>query len=245
MPAVQTYGLIVGSGMADFGGDGEALNLDTRFGAPSAPPRRVTIGSQPVLVLPRHGAAHDIAPHRINYRANLAALDACGVRSILSLNTVGVIPASVSPGSLAVPDQLIDYTWGREHSIRDGKAAALDHVDFTEPFSSDLRRRLLAAAAAAGIPCRDGGVYGVTQGPRLETAAEIDRLERDGVDYVGMTAMPETGIARELGIEIACLSMVVNAAAGRGSTAIHADIEASIAAARRLAEAVLEGFFRG
>ncbi|MEM9208739.1 MAG: S-methyl-5'-thioinosine phosphorylase [Pseudomonadota bacterium] len=238
------FGLITGSGLHEFGEGETTTTVETPYGVPSAPIRRVRIGGSPVCVLPRHGAAHEIPPHLINYRANAWALESLGVTAVISINTVGFIPADLQSGSLAVPRQLIDYTWGRQHTIFNGRGAGVRHVDMTEPFSGDLCERLAAAASAAGIPCHVGGVYGVTQGPRLETAAEVDRLERDGVDFVGMTAMPEVSLLRELGLDVACLSMLVNPAAGRGDSAIHASIEASTDTARRAAIRVLEAFFR-
>ena len=244
MPASEIeFGLITGSGLHEFGGSDEVSVTETPYGAPSAPCRTADIGTRQVLVLPRHGAAHEIPPHRINYRANAWVLRSLGVRAVICLNTVGFIPSTMRAGELAVPDQLIDYTWGREHTIFDGGAADVTHVAMTEPFSAELRTGLATAATAAGVTCHAGGVYGVTQGPRLETAAEVDRLERDGVDLIGMTAMPEVALLRELGLDVACLSMLVNPAAGRGEGAIHADIEASIAAARAAAIRVLEAFF--
>jgi purine nucleoside phosphorylase len=143
-----------------------------------------------------------------------------------------------------VPDQIIDYTWGRDHTIFDGTDGIVEHIEFTDPFAKELRARLLEAANAAGIDCHDGGVYAATQGPRLETAAEVDRLERDGADYVGMTAMPEAAIAFELGLNYACLALVVNQAAGRGDTPIHEDVESSTETARNAAMNVLRQFFR-
>lgn len=237
------FALIVGSGMTDFGAGAESLPVDTPLGPPSAAPRRVDIAGTTVFVLPRHGDAHDIAPHRINYRANALALHEVGVRSVISLNTVGVIPETPGPGEVAVPDQLIDYTWGRAHTFSDGDFRPLDHIEFTDPFCQRLRRDLIAAAREAGLPCGEGGVYGATQGPRLESAAEIDRLDRDGVSFVGMTAMPEVALLTELGMRVACLSLVVNYAAGRGQGSIHRDIEASSAQARRRATGLLEAFF--
>ena len=234
--------LVVGSGMADFAADADEVDVTTRYGRPSAAIRRALIAGRQVFVLPRHGERHSIPPHAINYRANMLALQMLGAEAVISVNTVGVIPATLSPGDLLVPVQLIDYTWGREHTYSDGLTGSVRHVDVSEPFSPGLRRGLLAAAEAAGIRCHDGGVYGVTQGPRLETAAEVDRYERDGVDYLGMTAMPEIALARELGLDAACLSLAVNAAAGRGSGPIHADIEASMTLARSRATRVLEQF---
>lgn len=235
--------VVVGSGMADFAADAAPVHVTTRFGRPSAALRRAEISGRPVLVLPRHGERHSIPPHAINYRANMLALQMLGTEAVISVNTVGVIPPSPSPGEVAVPVQLIDYTWGREHTYSDGRSDVVQHIDVSEPFTAVLRQGLLAAAEAAGVRCHDGGVYGVTQGPRLETAAEVDRYERDGVDFLGMTAMPEIALARELGLGAACLSLVVNAAAGRGGGPIHADIDASMSLACGRASRVLEQFF--
>ena len=239
------FGLITGSGLHEFGSGDEVSGQGTPYGPTSAPCRRITVNGQAVLVLPRHGASHEIPPHRINYRANAWLLKSLGVKAVVSMNTVGFIPDAMLAGELAVPVQLIDYTWGREHTFFDGGESGVEHIDLTDPFNPGLRQRLVAAAATAGVVCHDGGVYGATQGPRLETAAEVDRLERDGVDLIGMTAMPEVVLLRELGIDTACLSLLVNPAAGRGDGEIHADIEASIATARAAAIRVLEAFFRG
>lgn len=237
------HAVIVGSGFGGLAAGAPGRVLTTAYGAPSAPLRRPEIGGRPVWLLARHGEPHVIPPHRINYRANLAALRLAGTEAVVALNTVGAVQARHAPGELAVPSQLIDYTYGRDHSIYDGDSVTLDHIDFTEPFCARLRAGLLAAAESAGVPCHDGGVYAVTQGPRLETAAEVDRLERDGADFIGMTAMPEAALARELGMRYACLSLIVNPAAGRGERGIHEDIETAIATARERAMRVLSAFF--
>lgn len=193
--------------------------MTTPFGAPSS---ALTVGmlhGTEVVFLARHGEGHTIAPHRINYRANIQALYAQGVRNIIAVATVGGIRNDLAPGTLLAPDQIIDYTHGREATFFDGVYQPLRHIDFTRPFHGAMRLRLLKAAVASGEVVQDGGVYGATQGPRLETAAEIDRMERDGADIVGMTGMPEAVLARELGLEYAMLCVVVNAAAGRGSNA--------------------------
>lgn len=245
MPDPQPIiGLIVGSGMADFAVTVVSATCPTRCGMPSAAVRETEISGHRVLVLPRHGDRHSIPPHRINYRANLLALQAAGAGALVCSNTVGCIPARPAPGELAIPSQVIDYTWGREHSFEDGEGTGVQHVDFTFPFDEGLRAALRKAAGMAGIACRDGGVYGATQGPRLETAAEVDRLERDGVDYVGMTGMPEFGLAAELGLPVACVSMIVNRAAGRASGPIHADIDASIAKSKANLISLLESLFK-
>ncbi len=240
----ERYGVILGSGSTDFTAPGLPLTVDTAYGPPSAPLYEREFGGQCVLALARHGDRHTIAPHAINYRANIAALGSRGVSAIVALNTVGVISRVVDPGQIAVPDQLIDYTWGRGHTYF-GTGDEVAHLEFTEPLTEPLRERLLRAARAAGVRCYDGGVYAVTQGPRLETAAEIDRLERDGADYVGMTAMPEAALAAELGIDYACLALVVNRAAGRSDRPIHDDVAINSAAATALAMRVIERLFAG
>jgi len=241
----RQYALIAGTGFNTFGEEAAARTVTTAYGAPSSPVREIGFGGDTVFLLARHGDGLTIPPHRINYRANLAALEELGVDDIVALNTVGVIAAGQHPGEIAIPDQLIDYTFGRDHSIYDGESARLEHIEFTEPFDRPLREDLLAAAGRAEVECHAGGVYAVTQGPRLETIAEVNRLERDGASYIGMTAMPEASLARELGMHYACLSLIVNYAAGRGAKAIHADIGANTVTARMLAMKVLREFFAG
>jgi 5'-methylthioinosine phosphorylase len=191
--------------------------LSTPYGEPSAALTFGRLRGAEVVFLARHGDGHVIAPHRINYRANIRALHDCGVRDIVAVATVGGILEELEPGTLVVPHQIIDYTHGRAATFFDGVDQPLEHVDFTQPFSEALRGRLLRAGADAGERLRDGGVYGATQGPRLETAAEIRRMSRDGADIVGMTGMPEAVLARELGLSYAMLAVVVNAAAGIGA----------------------------
>jgi purine nucleoside phosphorylase len=243
--ADHQYAVIAGSGFQSLGEGAKEHQLTTDFGEPSSPLRELQFGERSVLLLARHGDGLNIPPHRINYRANLAALNSLGVRSIIALNTVGVITAGRNPGEIAIPDQLIDYTYGRDHSFCDAEMDNLDHIEFTEPFTGRLRQELCVAARNAGVAVHDDGVYAVTQGPRLETTAEVNRLERDGADYIGMTAMPEAALARELDMEYACLSLIVNYAAGRGEKAIHADIEVSTVTARSQALKILQGLFRG
>jgi len=234
--------IIAGSGFASFGADAKGIAVDTPYGRPSGPVRELRYGDRLVYLLPRHGDDLAIPPHAINYRANLQALKQLGAGSVIAMNTVGGIRSGLHPGAIAIPDQLIDYTWGRAHSIYDG-SGPLQHIDFTAPFSESLRQALLQAARHAGVGVHAGGVYAVLQGPRLETAAEVDRLERDGADYVGMTAMPEAALARELGMAYACLSLVVNYAAGRGEKPIHADLEVGTMTARSQAMQILAAFF--
>lgn len=223
-------GLIVGSGLSAFGPEIVSSELvQTPFGAPSSPLLTVEIETHRIACIARHGVESRIAPHAVNYRANVRALHDAGVRRLIGVNLVGAIAPGFMPGTLAVPEQLIDYTWGREASFGEGDDLQTQHVDFTVPFDPVLSGAIAAAAADAGHSVRRG-VYGVTQGPRLETAAEVDRLERDGCTMVGMTAMPEAVLARELDIDYAVLAVAVNYAAGRspGAASIHAEIEQSL-----------------
>jgi 5'-methylthioinosine phosphorylase len=188
----------------------------TRYGAPSGPVRVGMLAGRRVAFLARHGEGHSVPPHKINYRANLAALKALGARRVLALNTVGGITERFPPRALGCPDQLIDYTWGRISTLCEDEGTEVLHVDFGDPYTPALRDEILRAAAVAGVAVVDGGCYGATQGPRLETKAEIVRMRRDGCDLVGMTGMPEAGLARELDLDYACLAIVANWAAGAG-----------------------------
>lgn len=190
----------------------------TPYGEPSGALTFGQLCEHPVVFLARHGYGHTIPPHRVNYQANLWALKEAGVEIIISVASVGGIRADMCPGTLVVPDQIIDYTWGRKSTFHEGLDEPVVHIDFTEPYDAAVRRRILAAAAAAGEKILDGAVYATTQGPRLETAAEINRLERDGADVVGMTGMPEAALARELGIPYAAINVVANYAAGRADS---------------------------
>jgi 5'-methylthioinosine phosphorylase len=239
----DSIAIIVGSGFADLlDGVSPRTGVVTDYGRPSSPLYEVEFGGRPVLALARHGMPHAIPPHLINYRANLAALAEANVSSVIALNTVGVITDIAGPGGIAVPAQLLDYTWGREHTFVETLGEMSGHIDFTRPFAEPLRAGLLQAAGRASIHCADGGVYAATQGPRLETAAEVDRLERDGADYIGMTAMPEAALAAEIGIDYVCLALIVNHAAGRSDRPIHAELEAASGMAREKAKTVIEAF---
>ncbi|NDV11958.1 S-methyl-5'-thioinosine phosphorylase [Crenobacter caeni] len=192
--------------------------IRTPYGDPSCPLTYGRIGGTGVVFMARHGYGHSFAPHEINYRANLWALHSQGVQGVLAVGAVGCIRADLAPGTLVLPDDIIDYTWGRKHTYFDGPDQPVVHADFTRPYCPQLRARLLAAAEALGVPLATGATYGVTQGPRLETRAEIARLERDGCDVVGMTGMPEAALARELKLPYAHLCLVVNDAAGKGAS---------------------------
>jgi 5'-methylthioinosine phosphorylase len=196
--------------------DAQAHQPVTRYGAPSGPIRLGKLAGRRVAFLARHGEGHSLPPHKINYRANLAALQALGAQRVLALNTVGGITQRFGPRVLACPDQLIDYTWGRISTVCEEEGTDVLHVDFGDPYTPTLRRAVRDAAARSGVALADGGCYGATQGPRLETKAEIARMRRDGCDLVGMTGMPEAGLAREMGLDYACLAIVANWAAGAG-----------------------------
>jgi 5'-deoxy-5'-methylthioadenosine phosphorylase len=203
--------------------------VQTPYGEPSGPLTHGELCGTAVVFLPRHGRAHTIPPHRVNYRANLWALHHIGVRNILAVAAVGGIRDDMAPGVLAVPHQVIDYTYDRAHTFFDGNDQSVTHVDFTEPYCATLREALITAGREAGVEPVADGVYGATQGPRLETAAEIRRMARDGCDLVGMTGMPEAVLARELGLCYAACAVVANRAAGLVEGTISMDaIEANL-----------------
>jgi len=239
----QKVGLIGGTGALQFApvaDDVQQLVLPTRYASEGVSAALWKHAGHEVYFILRHGPEAQIPPHKVNYRANIDALRNAGVERVISLNACGGIGGAAT-GTLVIPDQMIDYTWGREHTFYDAEEGSppLDHIEFTNPFSEPLRQSLIAAASACGIEVTEGGVYGVTQGPRLETAAEVNKLERDGCDIVGMTAMPEAALAVEAGLEYASLSGIVNQAAGRSSGAIHAQIEASVAACMQQSHDIL------
>lgn len=213
--------LIGGTGLYRFPGleDAERHALDTPYGPPSDAIVVGRVGEHRLAFIARHGEGHTIPPHRVNYRANVWALHHLGAKRIVGVNAVGGIRDDMGPRVLAVPDQIIDYTHGRLTSFSDVAGAEVRHIDFSEPYSTALRQALLRAGQVAGIALVDGGCYGATQGPRLETRAEIARLRRDGCDLVGMTGMPEAALARELEVDYACLALVANWAAGCGDEA--------------------------
>jgi 5'-methylthioadenosine phosphorylase len=214
------YAIIGGSGLAKL----SALEaprrqvMRTPYGEPSGALTLGRLAGRDVVFLARHGYGHTIAPHDINYRANIWAIKELNVRGCISVATVGGIRDDFAPGTLVLPHQIIDYTHSRKSTFFEGTDAPVMHVDFTEPYSARLREALLAAAAACGERVIDGAVYACTQGPRLETAAEIERIARDGGEIVGMTGMPEAALAREAELEYAALGVVVNHAAGRGES---------------------------
>ena len=226
--SLPSLGIIGGSGFAELGGleRSRRVAVRTPYGKPSGPLTVGSMGSRNIVFLPRHGYRHTLLPHQVNYRANIWALHAQKVRDVVAVASVGGIRADLVAGTLAIPDQIVDYTHGRESTYSGTGGRGVMHIDFTQPYCEPLRARLQEAAARAGARVVAGGTYATTQGPRLETAAEIDRLERDGADMVGMTGMPEAALARELGLRYAAIAVVVNDAAGRRASAGEVRLDA-------------------
>lgn len=229
---MQSLGLIGGTGLDHWGTAAKSHDISNIYGQPSANLAEYHVGNVQVFFLPRHGEQHQIPPHAVNYRANIDAFRQLEVAGIVAVNAVGGISRQNSPGTLTVPDQLIDYTWGRAHTYSMTAGDQLQHAEFAGPFDGRLRSGLIKAAASAGVDVTDGGCVGVIQGPRLETAAEIKRFKRDGCDLVGMTTMPEAALAREAGLDYASLCINSNWAAGLEDEPVTmAAIEATLAEA--------------
>jgi len=212
----MTLAIIGGTGLSALDGleITEQRVVDTPFGQPSSVLSVGNLQGESVIFLPRHGEGHTHPPHKINYRANIWALHTAGVKQIIAIAAVGGIRNDLPPGMIAIPDQIIDYTYGREQSFYSDDFTADKHIDFSYPYDDQLRQHLLNAAKNKGIDVVNGGTYGATQGPRLETAAEIKRMAQDGCAMVGMTGMPEAYLARELGMDYATCALMVNWAAG-------------------------------
>jgi 5'-methylthioinosine phosphorylase len=218
--------IIGGTGLTNLNGL-QITNTSTQstaYGQTSAPVVTGLLAGRQICFLPRHGNPHVIPPHKVNYRANIRALKDLGIDKIIGINAVGGITENMLPCAVVLPDQIIDYTSAREHTYSDGEGSQLDHIDFTHPYSLSLRATILTAAASIDLDLVPTATYAATQGPRLETTAEIARLQRDGCDIVGMTGMPEAALARELGIEYACIALVVNWAAGKTDEIITMEI---------------------
>lgn len=213
----KLYSVIGGSGLYNLGDDFVEESkgfVETPYGTTSAEIIRGSWQNQPVVFLARHGESHRVPPHQINYQANLYALKQQGVTHVIAVNAVGGISPSYEPETIALPDQIIDYSWGRAHSFSDVDKGQVQHIDFTYPYSSCLRDMIIESGKATNIKLQSSGVYGCTNGPRLETRAEIIKMSRDGCDMVGMTGMPEAALAREIGVEYASIALVVNWCAG-------------------------------
>jgi len=204
--------------------------VETPYGEPSGPITRGVLADKNIIFLPRHGYGHTIPPHKVNYRANMWALREAGAYRVISVVAVGAIRRDLDAAMLIVPNQIIDYTYSRISTYFEDDLSHVTHIDFTSPYTESLRQLIINAALAAKIKIVAGGTYAATQGPRLETAAEVDRLERDGCDIVGMTGMPEAALARELDLDYASCAVVANPAAGRGVGEITMqDIEKQLA----------------
>lgn len=220
--------IIGGTGLSQMDGlnitTSQAIN--TPFGKPSAEYVQGNFNGKDIVFLARHGNPHTLPPHKINYRANIWGLKQLGVSEIIAVAAVGGITSAMAPAHIALPDQIIDYSYGREHTFFADDLEAVTHIDFTYPYTPSLRKRLITAANIANLTISTIGTYGCTQGPRLESAAEITRMERDGCDLVGMTGMPEAALAKELEIDYACLAVVANWGAGKSAGEITmAEIE--------------------
>jgi 5'-methylthioinosine phosphorylase len=245
---MTTIALIGGTGLTKM----EGLTVTRRemvktpYGAPSCPLVFGELNGAPVAFLSRHGSTHRIPPHRVNYCANIWALNSVGIKRIIAVGAVGGISENCSVGTMVIPDQIIDYTSDRQNTYFDGGDEPVEHIDFSYPYNETLRQALIAGAKAfAQVAVVENGVYGATQGPRLETAAEIRRMANDGCTIVGMTGMPEAALAAELGIAYACLGVVINAAAGTNDKPIDtsqlpAAIETAMENARKVLSLTLQ-----
>lgn len=222
---METIGIIGGSGLTSL----HALEISRRevihtpYGEPSGPFSHGQFDGLNVVFLPRHGAGHTIPPHCVNYRANIWGFKELGVTRIIGMAAVGGISRDMTPGTICIPDQVIDYTHSRKHTFFNDEYVPVTHIDFTDPYCNPLRQALIDAGNCCDVQKLDYGTYGCTQGPRLETAAEINRMENDGCHIVGMTGMPETALAKEAGICYACCAVIVNWAAGRSEGPIKMD----------------------
>ncbi len=242
---MQRLGLVGGTGLDHWGEAANAHVLSSVYGQPSADVAEFRVDDLTVLFLPRHGTGHRIPPHAVNYRANIDVLRQMNVDGIVAINAVGGISKVNPPGSLTVPDQLIDYTWGRAHSFSLTADDDLRHIEFAEPFAGPLRTGLIKAARLADVAVTNGGCLGVAQGPRLETAAEVRRCGRDGCDMLGMTSMPEAALAREAGLDYASLCVNANWAAGLDDEPVTmAAIESTLNAAMVDVRKVLGALFK-
>ncbi len=242
---MEKIGIIGGSGLTSL----HALDIHRRevvhtpYGEPSGPYAIGLFDGIEVIFQPRHGAGHTIPPHAVNYRANIWGLRELGVDKVIGMAAVGGITDEMCPGTICVPDQVIDYTYSRKQTFFDDDQSPVTHIDFTEPYCGELRQALLKAGEVSNINVMDRGTYGATQGPRLESAAEIRRMENDGCDVVGMTGMPEAALAKELGLCYACCAVIVNWAAGKSDGPIKMEeidqnLASGMAAARRLLAAL-------
>jgi len=239
--------IIGGSGLDSFS-DLEISSTEkhnTPYGEASGPISYGKIHGREVVFLPRHGTDHTIAPHKINYRANIHALKSIGIKKIIAVAAVGGITEQMQPGAIVIPDQIIDYTWSRQHTFFEDQIDPVIHIDFTHPYCDALRKQLINCANQIKLPIVSLATYAATQGPRLESIAEITRLQRDGCDLVGMTGMPEASLARELDICYASCCIVANRAAGKSAgeitmQQIKAVLEQAMVQVRTLLREILQ-----
>ena len=217
----------------------------SKYGEPSAPLVRGTLAGVEILFLPRHGSGHTIPPHKVNYRANLSVLHSAGIEKVVAINAVGGVTEEMDAQVIAIPDQIIDYTWSRAHTFFDEGLEEVTHIDFTQPYCEELRQQIISAAESANIAVIKKATYAATQGPRLETTAEVDKLEKDGCHIVGMTGMPEAALARELGMCYASIAVVANKAAGRGNGEITIEeINENLKGGMDRVKAIIESLIR-
>jgi 5'-methylthioadenosine phosphorylase len=237
----RPIGIIGGSGLYELVQDPRPVAVETPFGDPSEPPEAGTLGGRPVVFLPRHGRDHRFPPHRVNYRANLWALRSLGVRQVVAASAVGALRADLPRGALVVPDQVIDRTWGRPHTVYDAVGPVV-HVSFADPYCPRGRAAATSVRDPA-MPVVDGGTMLVIQGPRFSTRAESRRNAGEGCDVVGMTGMPEAAIARELAMCLTLLAVVTDADAGvDGAEAVtHQGVLAEFGRSIDRLRGVLEG----
>lgn len=242
---MKRLGLIGGTGLDHWGKAVNTHVVASEYGRASAVLAEYRLGDLQVYFLPRHGEQHRIPPHAVNYRANIDVFRQMGVEGIIAVNAVGGISDCNAPGTLTIPDQLIDYTWGRAHSFSLTPDDELQHVEFAGPFDGPLRSALIKAAKTAQVEINDAGCIGISQGPRLETAAEIRRFKRDGCDMVGMTSMPEAALAREAGLDYASVCVNANWGAGLEDEPVTMDaIEATLVDAMIKVREVLIALFK-
>lgn len=221
------FGIIGGSGFTKILPlqDTQKITFKTRFGKASC--LLGNLAGREVVFLWRHGEGHKFPPHKINYRANVLAMKQLGVITVLATAATGTLKRNLPPGTLIVPDQLLDWTKQRPLTLFEGKDAPVVHIDVTQPFCPTLRQRLIQAAESLGIQAFDGGCYVCSEGPRYETAFEVKMLAQLGGDIAGMTAGTEAILFREAEICYAVLAIVTNWGAGLSQQPLtHSEVEA-------------------
>lgn len=229
--SLAEIGVIGGSGFYSLLEDAEAVRVDTPYGEPSGEVAVGSLAGRRVAFLPRHGADHRFPPHRVPYRANLWALRSLGVRQVVTGSAVGSLREELGPGALVLPDQILDRTWGRPHTYSDGEQGVA-HLSFSDPYCPVGRACAQRAAQAAGLPLTGSATLAVINGPRFSTRAESLDYRRSGATIIGMTAMPEAALARELALCFTSLCLVTDHDAGveAGTGVTHAEVLQTFAA---------------